>query len=319
MGRLEDVQELLDTLLSQTYPKLEVVFVGERDLELCRRVEAYAFEKGMQNLRVVFNRGAQGLAPARTLGVKHSQGEIIAFIDDDAIAFPDWADSIVRIFRQNESAIGVTGPAQPIWREEGLSWLPEELYWLVSCTSPHWAGPDTLREVRSAWGVNSAFRREAFESRSFSEIFVGGNQGLPNGVKAGLLGDETEFSIRVSAETKRPIYYSPCIRVSHKVYASRLTSRFIRRRAFWEGYTKAVLRRICRAQMSIWLDMSMEHTLLRRIVLYLLPSLVLLSVKSPRTGWPGLRSTLTVLFSVGLGYFAGKAPLVGRWISRRYS
>ncbi len=319
LERLPDIQEVLDSLHAQTYGNLETIFVGERNPELCRKAEAYATEKRISNLRTVFNEGVQGLSPARTLGVKHSRGDIIAFIDDDATAFPDWAQRIIDTFEGNEQAIGVTGPAYPDWRDQSLRWLPEELYWIISCTSPGWAGPDTFRQVRSAWGVNSAFRREAFENRSFSEIFIGGNQGLPDGVKAGLLGDETEFSIRLSMETKRPIYYNPCVRVSHKVYPSRFTGRFIRRRSFWEGYTKAVLDTMFRTRVSARIDFSMEYALLRRIFLHLLPRLVFLSVIRPRSEWPRLRVTLTVLFNVMLGYSAAKTSLLGRAVTAKYS
>jgi glycosyltransferase involved in cell wall biosynthesis len=316
---MRDIQGALDSLFSQTYGNVEIVFVGERTLELCRRTKAYAAERGMNNLRAVFNEGLPGLSPARTLGVKHSRGQIIAFIDDDAAAFPDWVQEIVNTFATIGDAIGVTGPAVPNWQDQNLRWLPEELYWIISCTSPRWTGPDVLRRVRSAWGVNSAFRREAFENRSFSEIFIGGNQGMPDGVKAGLLGDETEFSVRLSLETNRPIYYSPDIRVSHRVYPSRFTRKFIRRRAFWEGYTKALLDTVFSGRMSARLDVSMELTLLRRIILRLLPGLFFLSAVRPRVGWPKLRVTLTVLFNVALGYSAAKFPLIDRAVTPKYS
>jgi glycosyltransferase involved in cell wall biosynthesis len=316
---LSDIREVLDSLHGQTYANLETIFVGERNPELCREVETYAKERRICNLRTVFNDGMQGLSPARNLGVRHSRGDIIAFIDDDATAFPDWAQRIIDTFEGNDQAIGVTGPAYPDWRDQSLHWLPEELYWIISCTSRGWAGPDTFRKVRSAWGVNSAFRREAFKNRSFSEIFVGGNQGLPDGVKAGLLGDETEFSVRLSFEMKRPIYYNPCVRVSHKVYPNRFTGRFIRRRSFWEGYTKAVLDTMFRTRTSARIDFSMEYALLRRIILHLLPRLFLLSVVGPRSGWPKLRVTLTVLFNVMLGYGAAKTSLLRRAVTAKYS
>jgi glycosyltransferase involved in cell wall biosynthesis len=316
---MKDIQGALDSLFAQTYGNVEIVFVGERTPELCSRTKAYAAAKGMNNLRAVFNEGLPGLSPARTLGVKHSRGQIVAFIDDDAAAFPDWVQQIVNTFATIGDAIGVTGPAFPNWQDQNLCWLPEELYWIISCTSPRWTGPDVFRRVRSAWGVNSAFRCEAFENRSFSEIFIGGNQGLHDGAKAGLLGDETEFSVRLSLETNRPIYYSPHIRVSHRVYPNRFTWRFIQRRAFWEGYTKAVLDTVFRRRMSARLDFSMELALLRRILLNLLPGLFFLSAVHPRVGWPKLRATLTVLFNVALGYSAAKFPPLSRAVTPKYS
>jgi len=50
---------------------------------------------------------------ARNLGAKVASGEILAFIDADTIANPEWLNSIVNAFYREPRAVGLTGPTLP--------------------------------------------------------------------------------------------------------------------------------------------------------------------------------------------------------------
>ena len=319
LARLNDIRDLLDSLQRQTYRNLEIVFVGEGPAELREKVRAYAQERGLTKFDVVVNEGTPGLSPARNVGAQHARGDIIAFIDDDAVAFPDWVEGIVSSFLEHPHAIGVTGPAFPRWESGSMQWFPEEFFWILSCPTPGWTGLKEAAVIRNAWGMNMAFQREAFAVCRFSEAFVGGNQGALDGSKAGLLGDDTEFCLRLSRETDRGILYSPAVRVLHKVYEHRLTPRFIRRRAFWEGYTKATLVKLLREKGTTPMELAMEHALLRRILLRYFPRAIAELVMRPGVGWRRLRLGVGVLFHVALGYGAGRFPGLGRLLVSRYS
>lgn len=319
LDRWADLECALDSLRNQTYRNLEIIVVTEGPRELSDRVRSYTDGHLMENVIVIVNDGSRGLSPARNLGIRHARGEIIGFIDDDAIAGSDWAARIVRAFARNERAIGLTGPAHPRWHDESSQWLPEEFYWIISCTAGAWSGPHEVREVRNALGVNMAFRREAFSVQSFSEEFVGGNQGQSDGAKGGLLGEDTEFCLKLRHETDRPIYYCPDALVHHHVSASRLTTRFIWRRCFWEGYTKATLRHILPKEYGAGGDLSTEGRLIRRILFHLLPRIALHSPRNPRLAWRRFGLTVTVLGNVALGYAAAKLPIIGQRIARAYS
>ncbi len=310
--RLPDVEELLDSLHHQSYPNLELIFVAERERELQEEVEAFARRRGIDNLQVVFNDGEPGLSPARNLGVQHANGEIIAFIDDDAVAFPDWAANIVRSYA-DAAVIGVTGPGLPLWQDESLRWLPEEFYWIVSCTA--FTGWKERRAVRTAWGMNMSFRREAFDHCSFSHA-TGRTGGGFEAWKAGPF-DDVEFSTSLRLKTGRALAFDPDVRVWHKVYGYRLTPRFIRGQSFWQGYTKALLRRAYAADEDLR-NLAREYDLLRRILLGLLPRTVAQLVRSPGPAWCRLCLIGSVLLHVGLGYAAGSWPRLGNVIARRY-
>ena len=108
---------------------IETIFVAERSAELYERVKTYAEEKAVRNMIVVFNNGEPGLSAARNLGIKEARGDIIAFIDDDALPFPDWAEEMVKTY-EDDQVIAVTGPALPLWEHKAMAWFPEEFYWI---------------------------------------------------------------------------------------------------------------------------------------------------------------------------------------------
>ena len=127
MDRVADIYKLLDSIRAQTYPHIETIFVGEHSQELFEKVKSYTSADDNFKLIVAFNSGEPGLSAARNLGINESAGHILAFVDDDVILFPDWAEQLVKAF-EDRSVIGITGPAFPLWEEESMSWFPEELY-----------------------------------------------------------------------------------------------------------------------------------------------------------------------------------------------
>ncbi len=311
--RLEDIFELLDSIHAQSYPDLEVVFVAEGSTELRKGVESYARQRSMANTKVVLNDGPGGLSASRNVGVREATGDIIAFADDDVVLFPDWAEEMVRTYASKDSTIGVTGPGFPRWKDESQAWLPEELYWIISCTA--FTGWNGMREVRSAWGMNMSFRREAFDYCSFSENF-GQTKGGQAAWKAGPV-DDAEFSINLRLRTGKVIVYNPNVRVWHKVYPYRLGFTFVRGQAYWQGYTKALLRRMYRDDADTR-ALVREHDLLRRIVLRLLPRTLGELFRSPTIARKKLAITANTLFHVALGYAAASRPRLAGFTRRYY-
>jgi len=94
--RLKDIVELLESIRAQTCHDVETVFVAERSPELADDIRSYTADKGYPHMRVLYNQGQWGVSSARNLAIKHVKADIIAFIDDDAILFPDWVEETVK-------------------------------------------------------------------------------------------------------------------------------------------------------------------------------------------------------------------------------
>ncbi|MFC2067142.1 glycosyltransferase family 2 protein [Chloroflexota bacterium] len=291
--RLNDIYELLESVKAQANPDIETIFVAEDSTELLDEVESYASERDTLNLKVIFNHGEWGLSAARNLGIKEAKGHIIAFVDDDVVLFDNWAEEMVKAY-DDDSVIGVTGPALPLWEDEHMSWFPEEFYWIISCTA--WFDWDEVREVRNAWGMNMSFKTEAFEKCG----------GFLNeyGYHKGLMAEDNEFSLRVRRKTGKRIIYSPEVRVRHRVHKYRVSQNFINERAYWIGRSRRMLKKLCPEAKKDMDLLSQEHQLLKRILTSLFPSILGGFFKNPVIAWRKLSVTITALFFVTLGYYS---------------
>lgn len=273
--RLKDIFELLDSIQVQTYKNIEVLIVAERSLELADSIRRYAEEKSYPNVQVLYNEEEWGSYSSRNLGIRQAQGNILAFIDDDALLFPDWAEETTKAYAEDNSIIGLTGPILPLWEQDSMSWFPKELYWIFSCTYWDWT---EKTEVRNGYGTNISFRRDAFDCCGlFKSSLEARGQGKSDWQRPG--AKETEFSLRATRETGKRIIYHPRIRVKHKVYGYRLSTSFIAKRAYWEGYAKALLNKWYHPNHTGIL--STEYSLLRRILFNSLPYSFGLLIKHP--------------------------------------
>jgi glycosyltransferase involved in cell wall biosynthesis len=300
MDRFRDLTELLDSLNAQTYKNTETLIVAERLPELAEGIRKYIAEKGYPGMRVLFNEGEWGLSSARNLAIDEAKGEIIAFVDDDALPFADWVEQAVKVYGEDSSVIGVTGPILPLWQDKSMDWFPRELYWIFSCT--YW-DMDKKVEVRNGYGTNLSFRREAFASgeRFMTALGVRG-WGQKGWQEPG--AEEVEFSLRVRRRTGRHIIYHPQVRVRHRVYRYRIRAGFIARRAYWEGYAKAMLNRWYRTNGKEEKVLSTEYELLRRILLRCLPQTLGHLFLQPSIAWRQLRAVFIVLSCVTGGYLS---------------
>ncbi len=300
--RINDIYELLDSIKTQTLKDIETIFVIERSEELFNKVNGYIKQKNIACVKALFSKDKLGLSGARNLGITKAGGEIIAFIDDDVVLFSNWAEEMVKAYH-DESIIGVTGPGLPMWEEGEKSWLPEELYWIVSATA--FTGWTSERTVRSAWGMNMSFRREAFSQCLFSTSF-GQTTGGKEAWKAGPV-DDAEFSIKLRLKTNKSIMYNPLVQVYHKVYKYRLSRKFISGQSYWQGYSKALLRKMYPDDADTK-ALVKERDLLKRILLKLIPQSVIGLFKNPTQSGKRLFFTGYVLFYVALGYSTGALP-----------
>lgn len=302
--RLNDIYELLDSIKAQSYQNLETIFVAEQSTELVDRVKTHACEKDIANLKVIFNQGEPGLSAARNLGIEQTTGEIIAFVDDDVVLFPYWAEEMVKVY-EDDTIIGVTGPAFPLWEDETMSWFPEEFYWIIGCTA--WSGWNEVREVRNAWGMNMSFRRKAFESAEvFSPKF-----GLHSSHRTEWSdppSEDVDLSLRAKRQTGKRIVYVPGAKVKHRVYKRRLSQRFIIQRSFSVGYQRRMLRKLYPEANSGNDLLSQEHQLLKRIFGRLFPNIMRGFFTNPVIAWRRLSVTISALFCVTLGYYCHLLP-----------
>jgi glycosyltransferase involved in cell wall biosynthesis len=287
--RLNSIYELLESIRDQTYPRIETIFVVERSHALFEKLKDYKAKNKITELKILFCLDENGLS-AKNRGIKEAEGEIIAFVHDDIVLYHDWADHMVVAYT-DDSIIGVTGAVLPLWENDSVSWFPEEFYWIIGCTTV-----DRPGEVKNAQDINMSFRREAFAQVGLFH--------RESSLQIGPTADEDEFSLRARTETGRRIVYRPGARVLRRIHKSVLSTRFIKDRAYRNGYSRQAAKKTVGGYMTNKSDVvDQEYLNVSHIFMHLLPSIMAGFFDGPGESWRKLRVTILILFYFALGYY----------------
>ncbi|HEY0317904.1 MAG TPA: glycosyltransferase [Solirubrobacterales bacterium] len=244
--RLPVMTEAIESLRSQTRPPQQIVLVIDHAPELQAEVERLWPE-----LTIVGNGEKQGLSGARNTGVAVASGEVVAFLDDDAIPEPDWLERLAGAY-SDPRVLGAGGTVRPRWLEGKPGWFPPEFDWVVGCT--HSGMPSERAPVRNLVGANMSFRRQPLvEVGGFSHE-LGRVGTLPVGC------EETDLSIRIGRRwPQAEIVYDPAAAVDHVVPPARGKLRYFLQRCAAEGRSKAVLTGMVGSQDGLSSERSYVH------------------------------------------------------------
>jgi glucosyl-dolichyl phosphate glucuronosyltransferase len=229
--RWDSIRAAVDSVRRQTVAVQQVLLVVDHNDDLLQRARVE-----FPDVSCLPNTGPKGLSGARNTGVAAATGEVVAFLDDDAVAEPDWAARLLAGY-DDEHVVGVGGGVAPAWTAPRPAWFPDEFLWVVGCS---YAGlPTRTAEVRNPIGANMSFRRSVL-------VTVGGFDPTMGRLGADAAGcEETELSIRArrSAPGAR-ILLEPAAGCRHTVTPERGTRRYFRRRCRAEGRSKALVSRL---------------------------------------------------------------------------
>jgi len=219
-GRERCLRSCIESLKNQTHQSSETILVVDTEEEKERYSTDYP------DVRVISSK-KKGLAAARNRGIEASTGDIIAFIDDDAVADKNWVSEIMRSFN-SDNVMAVGGPVRPILQGKKIK---EKLNWIVGCTSTN---PPTERPI----GCNMAIDR-----RIFNEVGLF-NEALGRVKEKLSLGEETELFLRIKKhKPDANIVFNPGAVVYHDIPKERTKLGYILRRAYEEGLAKAIIGR----------------------------------------------------------------------------
>lgn len=230
MDRYSDFSEAANSVLNQTYNNVElVVVVDGTDAVYERATDDYGEE---ENVILHCNEQNRGLSDSRNNGAELATGDVVAFMDDDAVADSKWIAELVDTYKRYD-ATAVGGRMTPAWVAGKPDYLPAEFYWLVGVTYRGFA--EEVTEVRNTFSSNLSFCREVMlELGGFQSNM--GKQGSND-----LQGAETELCARMCEEHSQGVVYNPDAMVAHKIFDYRTEPTWLIERAFWQGYSKRVM------------------------------------------------------------------------------
>ncbi|WP_329084636.1 MULTISPECIES: glycosyltransferase family 2 protein [unclassified Streptosporangium] len=231
--RWEDIRAAVESVQNQTHEPHEIILVVDYNPDLHLRLK-----KEYPGAIVVENAQEKGLSGGKNTGAATASGDIVAYLDDDAVAEPGWLEALEEGF-QDPTIVGVGGQTRPLW---GIGhrpgWYPHEFDWTVGCS--YLGMPTERARIRNVMGGNAAFRREV----------IGGVGGFHTGIGRSVQGrkprplgcEETEFCIRLSQRMPGSgMLFEPAAVIGHKVPPVRSTFAYFRSRCFAEGLSKALV------------------------------------------------------------------------------
>ena len=230
-ARWNELRAAVESVTAQTVGPTETIVVVDHHDELRERAAAELAAD-----RVIANADRRGLSGARNTGIEAASGDVVAFLDDDAVAEPDWLSELTAPY-SSDRVIGVGGLVVPKWAATRPAWFPDEFGWVVGCS--YRGLPEELIAVRNPIGANMSFRRQPLLDAGGFSTTVGRVGTRPLGC------EETEASIRLCARNPgAQILHQPSAVVHHLVPAERTTWRYFRNRCWSEGLSKAEVARL---------------------------------------------------------------------------
>lgn len=220
------LSKCLDSLENQKYKNYEVIVVSFKK-SVGNLVSNY------KNSKFILSEKAN-LSAQRNIGIENSAGEIIAFIDDDAIADVKWLFELERCYKKNIVCVG--GRLEPEFVNDvpdQLKKLPDDIFrGIVGLTFVDYENTKTLTEPQ-IWGCNMSFSKKVFEKIDKFDENLG--RGLRNVVSE----DDIDIQERI-LESKMKIVYNPKALVRHIINREKLSATYFIRRSFWQGYSEIV-------------------------------------------------------------------------------
>ena len=92
--RWERLQRCIDSLRHQSRAPDEILVVIDHNPALLQTARS-----GLMGVRVIENFNEGGAAGSRNAGIASSSSSLVAFIDDDAEAAPDWLERLLQAYQ----------------------------------------------------------------------------------------------------------------------------------------------------------------------------------------------------------------------------
>ncbi len=242
-NRSSMLADCINSLLNQNVDSesFEILIIDNNSTDNTKEV-ATKFCKNHNNIKYFFEE-TTGYSAPRNCGWKNASGKIVAYIDDDEIAAPNWIESILATFQIEEKPDIIGGICEVKYDKIPPEWFTD------SMGGTNRTRPKGLLNHRTDFYLgcgNIAFKKEILEILSgFSNNFD---------MKDGFLmmGEDTDICQRAK-NVRFKLYYNPEIIIYHRMNSNNydiekrkekakktgMTTRFIfGRKPFFSHYFK---------------------------------------------------------------------------------
>ena len=119
--RWEDIRAAVESVEHQRREPHEIILVVDHNPDLHLRLK-----REYPGAIVVENAQEKGLSGGKNTGAATASGDIVAFLDDDAIAEPGWLEALEEGFA-DPAVMGVGGLTRPLWAPGAAPLVPRRV------------------------------------------------------------------------------------------------------------------------------------------------------------------------------------------------
>ncbi|KDR57732.1 glycosyltransferase family 2 protein [Limnospira fusiformis CCALA 023] len=220
----------IDSLLDQEFDNFEVIVVDNASSDRTREI----VESKLDNpkLRYIYE-PITGLSVARNTGAKTAQAPILAYLDDDAVASPQWLRVLYTAYQDNQKLAVAGGRVTLIW-PEGITPPPWLSPGLAENLGAYNLGDDILyisNPGLTPRGLNYSIRRTFLDQ-------IGGFDPNLGRVGKRLLSNEELVMTEEALNRGWEVAYIPDALVAHNVAPERVKRSWFMERGWWQGISE---------------------------------------------------------------------------------
>jgi glycosyltransferase involved in cell wall biosynthesis len=233
-NRCENLRRAIESIVGSTMPasvEWGVLIVDNNSNDKTREVAEDFIRRHPGRLRYLFERQA-GKSHALNAGIRESDSDVLAFMDDDVTVEPGWLAKLTSVFEE-KSCAGAGGPIFPDPNFQRPAWLSKSGKHLLAPFALFNPRPDAGELAEPPWGTNMAFRKTMFEKYGGFRTDLGPSPGSE------IRNEDTEFGRRLLAAGEK-LMYVPSAVGCHPVPTERLQKEY--HLAWWYAKGRADVR-----------------------------------------------------------------------------
>ena len=227
------IYNVLKSVAENDYPhdQYEIVLVNNNSTvgteNECRR-----FHADYPDIRFrYFLETNQGLSYARNCGIRNAQGDLLAYVDDDATVNPEYLRTYSDFFTHHPEAVAAGGPILPVYETEEPEWMTHYTRQLI--TGKLFLGNNQREFPRGAFpgGGNACYRKSVFDTVGLFNVELGrkGNS---------LIGAEEKDLFDKMTTHGMHFYYLPNAILYHIIPPHKLTQDYFDRLTYSIGVSE---------------------------------------------------------------------------------
>ncbi|WP_448268839.1 glycosyltransferase family 2 protein [Nostoc sp. DSM 114159] len=213
----------VQSVLEQTYTNFELLIIDDASLDRSINICQQFTDPRIKIIRQS-NRGVSG---ARNTGIRHAQGEYLAFLDGDDLWLPEKLEKQIAHL-ENSPAVGVSFSRSAFIDEAGQALGTYQMPKLKEITPSYLLSCNPVGN-----GSAAVMRREVLEAIKFQDNLYGINEDCYFDERL-LQSEDNEFWIRISIKSNWQIEGIPEPLTLYRVNSKGLSANMLKQLDFWE-------------------------------------------------------------------------------------